>query len=63
MEWRRASEDGLEFKGAERGWYVGSGTFRKELLAQMKEELPASVMARRSASHPRRKPGDWFGRN
>jgi hypothetical protein len=37
MEWRRASEDGLEFKAVERGWYVGSETFRKELLAQMKE--------------------------
>src|SRR5258706_975176 len=35
MEWRRAAEDGLEFKGILRGWCLGSEEFRKELLAQM----------------------------
>jgi len=37
MEWRRASEDGAEFKPIERGWLLGSEAFRKELLAQMSE--------------------------
>jgi len=41
LEWRRAWENEPEFKGLERGWYVGSETFRKELLAQMTERAGA----------------------
>jgi putative transposase len=37
MEWRRASEDGAEFKPIVRGWMLGRDDFRKELLAQMSE--------------------------
>jgi hypothetical protein len=36
MEWRRASEEDEEFSALERGWFVGSEQFRKELLEQMK---------------------------
>ncbi len=36
MELRRAAEDGEEFKALQRGWCVGSETFRKELLVQMR---------------------------
>mgnify|MGYP000897919293 CR=1 FL=1 len=35
MEWRRAAEDGEEFRPLLRGWCVGGEAFRKELLAQM----------------------------
>jgi hypothetical protein len=35
MELRRAAEDAEEFSPLERGWFVGSEEFRKELLAQM----------------------------
>jgi hypothetical protein len=35
MELRRAAEDAQEFAPLERGWFVGSEEFRKELLAQM----------------------------
>jgi putative transposase len=35
-EWRRANEEDEESPSLERGWYVGSEEFRKELLAQMK---------------------------
>ena len=35
MELRRAAEDGQEFKGLMRGWYLGDKAFRKELLMQM----------------------------
>ena len=38
MEARRGAEDGLEFKGVLRGWYLGGEEFRKELLAQMAEQ-------------------------
>jgi REP element-mobilizing transposase RayT len=37
-ELRRRSEDGEEFKGIIRGWFLGSEDFRKELLAQMQEK-------------------------
>jgi hypothetical protein len=36
MEWRRSTEEEEDFAGLQRGWYVGSEEFRKELLAQMK---------------------------
>jgi putative transposase len=36
MESRRASEEDEEFSALERGWFVGSEQFRKELLEQMK---------------------------
>ena len=36
VEWRRASQDDEEFSALNRGWYVGSERFRKELLDQMK---------------------------
>ena len=39
MELRRRSEDGDEFKPLKRGWFVGDKQFRKELLAQMKEQV------------------------
>ena len=35
MEFRRAEEDGQEFKPLLRGWCLGSKAFRKELLAQV----------------------------
>src|SRR4051812_18104311 len=35
MEQRRASETGVEWKSLRRGWYVGSQTFRQELLEQV----------------------------
>ncbi len=38
MEQRRAGEDPLEWKPVRRGWYLGDKKFRKELLAQMKEQ-------------------------
>ena len=38
MEARRAQEDGAEFKGILRGWYLGSSGFREELLAQTHEQ-------------------------
>ena len=38
MEWRRSNDDGQEFKSVERGWYLGSQEFRRELLAQMSEK-------------------------
>jgi REP element-mobilizing transposase RayT len=37
MEWRRATEDGEEFKPLARGWCHGSEAFKKKLLAQMHE--------------------------
>jgi len=36
MEWRRSTEEEQDFAALQRGWYVGSEEFRKELLAQMK---------------------------
>ena len=40
MELRRRAEAGLEqFKGVRRGWCLGGNAFRKELLAQMKEQI------------------------
>jgi REP element-mobilizing transposase RayT len=36
MEWRLASEEEEDLPALERGWYVGTEEFRKELLAQMK---------------------------
>ncbi len=41
MEWRRATDDGQEFKGIVRGWCVGSQAFRKELLARVSEQAGA----------------------
>lgn len=37
MEWRRMADLTPEFKPLERGWCVGSETFRQELLAQMSQ--------------------------
>jgi hypothetical protein len=42
MEQRRAHDTGAEFKGVERGWYLGDETFRQELLEQVKEGPDAS---------------------
>ena len=40
MELRRQAEDQPgEFKSLERGWYLGDKKFRKELLAQMKQQV------------------------
>jgi len=40
MELRRAAEDNpAEIKAVRRGWYLGDLAFRKELLAQMKEQI------------------------
>lgn len=41
LEARRGAEEGEEFKGIRRGWYLGEATFRQELLAQMSERLGA----------------------
>ena len=41
MEFRRAVEDGQEFKRVLRDWCLGSEAFRKELLAQMSERRGA----------------------
>jgi putative transposase len=41
MEWRRATEDGDEFKPLARGWCHGSQDFKQELLAQMSEQAGA----------------------
>ena len=41
MELRRGAEDGREFKQLMRGWCVGSGDFRRELLAQVNERAGA----------------------
>ena len=39
MGWRRQTEeDPEEFKSLKRGWYLGDRKFRKELLAQMKQQ-------------------------
>jgi putative transposase len=39
MEWRRQTEEEPEeFKSLKRGWYLGDRKFRKELLAQMKQQ-------------------------
>jgi REP element-mobilizing transposase RayT len=40
MELRRQTEDGSgQFKAVRRGWCLGDKAFRKELLAQMKEQM------------------------
>ena len=40
MRWRQQTDDGAEdFKPIRRGWCLGDKTFRKELLAQMKERV------------------------
>ncbi len=40
MELQRRAEDGPgQFKGVRRGWCLGDQAFRKELLAQMKEQI------------------------
>jgi REP element-mobilizing transposase RayT len=40
MEMRRQTEDGpRQFKAVRRGWCLGDMAFRKELLAQMKEQM------------------------
>jgi len=36
---RRAEDDPKQLKGLQRGWYLGSEAFRKELLAQMAERI------------------------
>ncbi len=41
LETRRASENGTEYQRVRRGWCLGSESFRKELLGQMKERLGA----------------------
>ena len=41
VEVRRGAEEGEEFKPIRRGWGLGEETFRKELLAQMSEQLGA----------------------
>jgi hypothetical protein len=39
MEWRRQTEEEPEeFKSLKRGWYLGDRKFRKEMLAQMKQQ-------------------------
>ena len=39
IQWRRQTEDEPEeFKSLKRGWYLGDRKFRKELLAQMKQQ-------------------------
>lgn len=40
IEWR-ASEAGADYRRVRRGWCLGDKTFRKELLAQMKEQVGA----------------------
>jgi REP element-mobilizing transposase RayT len=39
LEQRRAAEAGADYRKVRRGWCLGSATFRKELLGQMKERL------------------------
>ena len=41
LEERRGAQKGEEFKPIRRGWCLGGETFRKELLAQMSEQLGA----------------------
>ena len=38
MEVRRGAEDAEEFKGMQRGWFLGSKAFRKELLGMMSQK-------------------------
>lgn len=41
LEERRAGETGADYKQVRRGWCLGTETFRKELLGQMKKRLGA----------------------
>jgi len=41
LEERRVGEDGTEYKRVRRGWCLGTDSFRKELLGQMKEQMGA----------------------
>ena len=41
LESRRAGEAGEEYKALRRGWFLGSDTFREELLGQMQERVGA----------------------
>ena len=41
LEERRAQETGADYKRLRRGWCLGTDSFRKELLGQMKERLGA----------------------
>ena len=41
LEERRAGERGAEYKRLRRGWCLGTESFRKELLGQMKEQIGA----------------------
>jgi hypothetical protein len=41
LEERRAAEAGADYKKVRRGWCLGSKSFRKELLGQMKERMGA----------------------
>jgi putative transposase len=41
LEQRRAAETGADYKPVRRGWCLGAKSFRKELLAQMKEQMGA----------------------
>ena len=41
VEGRRGAEEGGIYKPIRRGWFLGEKTFRKELLAQMKERMGA----------------------
>jgi len=41
VEARRGAEEGGRYKPIRRGWFLGEKTFRKELLAQMKEQMGA----------------------
>ena len=64
-EARRAGEAGADYKKVRRGWCLGTETFRKELLGQMKERLGAEHYgAERSGRRrwPRTRKG-WCGRN
>ena len=38
MEVRRGAEDAEEFKGMQRGWFLGSKAFRKEMLGMMSQK-------------------------
>jgi hypothetical protein len=41
LEERRAAETGADYKRLRRGWCLGTESFRKELLGQMKERMGA----------------------
>ncbi len=41
LEERRAGEAGADYKTLRRGWCLGTESFRKELLEQMKERMGA----------------------